>query len=337
MTVFPAAVSSFLYGKRTPQKLYKTHKEPKKSSIFPSFGLSHGMFTKDIIKHHKPTSSPKVGIKSRNEEYNMFRRTLESMGIVTRTINEKLASESLKAKGTELQQEYDAVINKTKVNASSLDTNNVVSRVERMMLDHPLDEVKEDEMQRDIDAENGKGGDKARIKELLAARQCEIPQEELNRLNQILKGPATHEVIIDKYSIDMTRAKLVCLKPSTWLNDEVINFYMSMLQERDLALTEKAGGENNRKSSHYFSSFFIDRLTADRQYNFNNIKRWTKKFDVFSKDKIFMPVNLSQTHWTMIVVYVQKREIHYYDSMSGNGMWFLQQVLSWLSDEMKVS
>jgi Ulp1 family protease len=29
---------------------------------------------------------------------------------------------------------------------------------------------------------------------------------------------------------------MVCLKPRTWLNDEIVNFYMAMLDERDKKL-----------------------------------------------------------------------------------------------------
>eukprot|EP01034_Spumella_vulgaris_P031276 gene31276-38643_t len=170
---------------------------------------------------------------------------------------------------------------------------------------------------------------------LVAARQADIPQSEIDAVKAILRGPASNEVVIDKFSIDMTRAKLVCLKPSTWLNDEVINFYMNMLQERDLLLTEKAGGETARKSSHYFSSFFIDRLCADRKYNYKNVQRWSRKFDVFAKDKVFMPINLSQTHWVMAVAFVQRREIHYYDSMNGSGDRYLPHIMQWLVDEAK--
>ncbi len=39
----------------------------------------------------------------------------------------------------------------------------------------------------------------------------------------VLSGPADREVLIDKFNIDMTRKKISCLKPKTWLNDEVMS------------------------------------------------------------------------------------------------------------------
>ncbi len=167
--------------------------------------------------------------------------------------------------------------------------------------------------------------------QLIKARKADLPQSDIDKLRQIFKEPANHEKLTEKFGIDITRAKIACLKPSTWLNDEVINFYMSMLQERNTINSEKL----KTKSSHYFSSFFLDRLVANGQYSYGNVKRWTKKFDVFEKDKIFIPVNIMNTHWTMAVVFVQRKELHYYDSMSGSGDKYLGHILHWLVDEAK--
>jgi Ulp1 family protease len=76
-------------------------------------------------------------------------------------------------------------------------------------------------------------------------------------------------------------------------------------------------------------------LLENGQYNYGNVKRWSKKFDVFALDRVFMPVNLSNTHWTLLVAYIQRKEIHYYDSMSGSGERHMKAVLRWLTDEAR--
>eukprot|EP01066_Platyproteum_vivax_P017179 Platyproteum_vivax@DN7310_c0_g1_i1.p2 len=43
-------------------------------------------------------------------------------------------------------------------------------------------------------------------------------------------GPES-EVLVEKFNIPITRGCLGCLKEGEWLNDEVINFYMMMIQE----------------------------------------------------------------------------------------------------------
>jgi len=147
-------------------------------------------------------------------------------------------------------------------------------------------------------------------------------------VRDILNNPGSHNVLFEKFGIDITRAKLLCLRPSTWLNDEAINFYMCLLMDRDEKRYEQQNNcTKKRKSSHYFNSFFLVKLIMNEKYTYSNVKRWTKKFDVFQKDKIFIPVNINNSHWTMIVVFVQKKEIHYYDSMSGSGMRYLKWIL----------
>ena len=40
--------------------------------------------------------------------------------------------------------------------------------------------------------------------------------------------------------------------------------------------------------------------------------------NVFKLDKIITPVNIGDHNWSLVVAYVQKREIKYYDSMEGD-------------------
>ena len=69
------------------------------------------------------------------------------------------------------------------------------------------------------------------------------------------------------------------------------------------------------------------KLLQNGRYTYANVKRWSKKFDVFEKEKIFIPVNINNTHWTLLVVYIQKKEIHYYDSMSGSGKTYTKAAM----------
>jgi sentrin-specific protease 1 len=188
--------------------------------------------------------------------------------------------------------------------------------------------------------------EREKIEKLIETRKAPISDVDQDKIRKVLNGPATHDVIIDKFNIDMTRAKIVCLRPRTWLNDEVMNFYMAMLLDRDQKLVEQSKSQKvessssgqpavvPRRPSYFFNSFFVSKL-MENGYDYAKVKRWTKKFDVFEQDKIFFPVNLSNTHWTMAVVFVQKKEIHYYDSMSGAGRSQLNALLNWIVDEAK--
>ena len=63
--------------------------------------------------------------------------------------------------------------------------------------------------------------------------------------------------------------------------------------------------------------------------------------NVFKLDKIIIPVNIGDNHWSLVIAYVQEREIKYYDSMEGGGgtkwMEVLQvylrgEALKWVGD-----
>ena len=51
--------------------------------------------------------------------------------------------------------------------------------------------------------------------------------------------------------------------------------------------------------------------------------------------KIFFPVNRGNTHWTMAAIYIEKREIIYYDSMGSAGRDITESLLRYLDDESK--
>ena len=116
-----------------------------------------------------------------------------------------------------------------------------------------------------------------------------------------------------------------------WLNDEVINFHMNMLQERDGTLC--AVSNSSRQPSHFFSIFFMNKLLEFGTYTYGNVSSWSKKIDVFTQDKIFVPINIDNSHWVMLIVYLSIKTIKYYDSMGGNGGVFLEAMLHYLKDE----
>ena len=169
------------------------------------------------------------------------------------------------------------------------------------------------------------------------ARFGQLSVDESDKINRILQGPtSTDEVLIEKFNIPMTSAKLSCLRPGTWLNDEVINFCMLMLEERDIKLSEIYP---SRKKSHYFNSFFMEKLLGQghKKYAYDDVKRWSRKFDIFELDKIFIPINISQSHWSLAVILIQKKEILYVDSMNGQGKGtkYVKALLRWLVDEAR--
>jgi len=147
------------------------------------------------------------------------------------------------------------------------------------------------------------------------------------------------DVVSVKFNFDMTVRKLQCLKAKTWLNDEVINFYMLLLQARSDRHVEESDRPRQLKS-HFFNSFFMAKILEDGKiynYKYANVERWTltAKLNIFDLDKIFFPINICNNHWTLLVVFMQLKQIHYYDSMRGRGKKYCEAIWKWISDEAK--
>jgi sentrin-specific protease 1 len=149
-----------------------------------------------------------------------------------------------------------------------------------------------------------------------------MTEEDVIHLSGVLSGTITQPdaVVVNKFQIDMTVAKISCLDPGTWLNDEVINFYSSMLMQ-DLAQSTKS------REIYIFSTFFMSKLYQSGKYRFDLVARWTKKIDIFGFKKVFIPINIKNQHWTLVFIDLTVKTIGYYDAMRGDGSSFMNLTL----------
>jgi sentrin-specific protease 1 len=118
------------------------------------------------------------------------------------------------------------------------------------------------------------------------------------------------------------------LKPGIQLNDEIISFYMRLLNKRE--------NEKEVKKSYFFSPFFVTNLLfgESKGYDYNKVKKWTNGITISEYEKLFFPIFIGQCHWTLAVMYIRDKKIEYYDSMRGLGADFLMKGLwRWLGDE----
>jgi Ulp1 family protease len=173
------------------------------------------------------------------------------------------------------------------------------------------------------------------IDELVESRRRPLSAKQVARANAAFIGN-DQDLMIDKFNIDISRRKIRGLMPGQWLNDENINFYMELLKARDALLCEKAKSEGGiRRPSHFFNSIFMGFLNTGNDYNYGKVKRWTKKIptSIFDLRRIYCPINIRNTHWTLAVVHMDIKEIRYYDSMNGGGKMYMASLLRWLKDE----
>lgn len=138
----------------------------------------------------------------------------------------------------------------------------------------------------------------------------------------LYNGPA-HEVIIEKFNLKITRNDLGTLVGMTWLNDEVINFYMNLIMER-------AEQRTDLPNAYCFNTFFIPTLM---QRGHAGVRRWTRKVDVFSFDLLPVPVHVGNIHWCMAIIRMKDKVIQYYDSMGNPNQPVLDALERYLIDE----
>ncbi|KAH9043757.1 cysteine proteinase [Lactarius pseudohatsudake] len=128
-------------------------------------------------------------------------------------------------------------------------------------------------------------------------------------------------IIAKVASLQVSDADLSRLRPGTWLNDEVINFYGQLILDRSASHPRNTSVKNGARSEkgsilnvHYFNSFFFEKLVREG-YQKARLAKWTKKFDLFSKDVALIPINHGNSHWTAAAINFRRRRIESFDSM----------------------
>jgi len=145
-------------------------------------------------------------------------------------------------------------------------------------------------------------------------------------------------IVASKFKIDIRVRHLKCLMPRKWLNSEVIDFYFSMLQVRNDNLNLLDMGQKQYFMPWYFMSKLMGISESGSDYNFANVKRWTKKINVFKYDDLFFPVNHC-FHWFLLHVSIKFNRITCFDSLyMSNGQGSFQHscahgLLRWLQDD----
>ncbi|KAI0810501.1 hypothetical protein GGR55DRAFT_678461 [Xylaria sp. FL0064] len=89
------------------------------------------------------------------------------------------------------------------------------------------------------------------------------------------------------------------LDEGQFLNDNIIIFYLRYLQK---SLEEKDA--ELAKRIYFHNTFFYDKLKPTKNgqgINYDSVKSWTSKVDLFSKDYIIVPIN-EYTHWYVAII-----------------------------------
>ena len=94
--------------------------------------------------------------------------------------------------------------------------------------------------------------------------------------------------------------------PKNKLNDNIINFYFAMIQERSK--------QENHRSVFAFNHRFFTKL---KKNGWEKVKRWSKNIELFSIDLILIPICWDfegEGHWCLAAIDMEEKEILYFDS-----------------------
>ena len=114
-----------------------------------------------------------------------------------------------------------------------------------------------------------------------------------------LRAPVS-EILVTGFNINLTREDVIRLRDCQLLNDEIMNFYYQMILEIATCRV------------HVFNTFFFKLLQQD----YSRVRTWTRRIDVFSFDKILIPIHLG-LHWCFAVINNRDKRFEYYDSLNG--------------------
>ena len=142
-------------------------------------------------------------------------------------------------------------------------------------------------------------------------------------INETLRSSKTRVFKTSNYPIKLESRHLQLFCGTNWLNDEIINYYMQMIVARS------QNDQKKFRSVYAFPSFFHKNLM---NFGFDNVKRWTKKVDIFSQSLILIPVNL-QFHWYLVTIDNDAKKIVYYDSWGKHHKSVLEMIASYLESE----
>ena len=172
--------------------------------------------------------------------------------------------------------------------------------------------------------------------QLVEARLIPLEHEVKSLVETVMKVDSKRQkttIITDIHEFDMTIEMLNRILRNNWLNDMVINLSMKLIQERDRLLAGK------NRVSVFQNTFFYSRLMLNNVYNYDEVKKWFKKYDVFRNvDKIFIPINCNNnTHWVLVVIFMELKEVCYFDSLQNGcgGKPYCDNILRFLDDHAK--
>ena len=160
-------------------------------------------------------------------------------------------------------------------------------------------------------------------------------------INEILKLDPNNIIGTHKPSnIQLTVKDLNTLNDGKWINDNIMNVYLSHTQNIMIHICNK---KNINCNIHILNTYFFTKLLK----SYDDVKRWTgkNKFakkgflhinSIFDLDKLIIPVNIDNKHWLCGCIDFKNKSIQYFDSINiRNSSLFFKTIQKYLINEFE--
>lgn len=152
----------------------------------------------------------------------------------------------------------------------------------------------------------------------------ELESKQLAKVYDIWKS-RENLVVTSLANIDIRTSDLFTLKDKQWLNDNIMDSYLSMIVAR--SKTDKALPEVFVFTTHFYSTLLAK--------GYNGVRRWAKrlKVNVTALDYVYIPVNVMNSHWSLAVINNKHKKLQYFDSLNGHGGAILENLRQYMIEE----
>ena len=121
---------------------------------------------------------------------------------------------------------------------------------------------------------------------------------------------------------------------SGWLNDTIVTAYLDTVVDHALKTAGHKRGDIPKQVA--FSTYFYPRLAKEGAAS---VTRWVKRAKVEGKnmknvERIYIPINQNENHWTLLVISPKFKMIEYFDSFHGDPSKVIDNAKKLLKNEM---
>lgn len=189
-----------------------------------------------------------------------------------------------------------------------------------------------------------------------------LSPEEEERVNSFTRDHAEDAPVTKVNKVTLFGIQFFRLRPGKWLDDEVVNAFAALINNRNLmyrsslqtnANTQEAVKRDGVSSTtkqlqldglprprvHMFNSFFLYKLLKS-PYDYKEIRKWRRRacggVSVFDYNLLLFPFNHDNSHWALAIIDVRRRRFCYIDSLGARETHGIIPVLrQWLNDEVR--